>query len=279
MNRKFILLFSLLIIAIGTTGILMNSKDDDNTLADAATLNQEKEVTIMLAQAAHDLSSGSILTKQDYTLKTVMVPESSELIKSDVSNVEHINSHLLKYNVIAGSYITQHMLISRDSDEFIRLHLQKGEIIYRFNIKPQDEYLLDTLSVNDTLSFQLRTLETDKRTGMENGIAIDTNQMNDRKNQSYSLTNIIPNMRIIRIKKHSAGELSEKNSKNQKTESQITGFIEVIIKTEQLDTIHIAEKVGDVFLVPGIQLHDENNKSKNLHDILPKLHTIRELRG
>lgn len=279
MNRKVILLFSLCVVAIGVAGIFSKSEDEDNALINFVESQTEKEVNIVLAQSTHDLSSGTILTNEDYVLKDIMVPKSSELIKSDISNLKNINSHLLKINILSGSYITNEMLVSPDSREFNQLILKSNEIIYRFNIKQQDEYLLNKLSTGDVLSFQLRTRETDKRKGLENSISIDTNEMNDRKEQSYSLTKVIPDMRIIRIKKYSSSELSKETKNNQKPEAELTGYIDVIITTEELALIHIAEGAGDFFLIPNTDLNNEKYKSKNLHDILPQLRTIRELRG
>ncbi|CQD37558.1 hypothetical protein [Yersinia mollaretii] len=280
MNRKFLLLLSLFIVAIGITGIFSNSGDDENNpIGNLVEFNKEKEVSIVLAQSTRTLSSGSILAKGDYALKKIMVPESSEWVKSDVSKIENINRHLLRSNVLAESYITHEMLVSPESDEFSRLILKKGEVIYKLEIKQLEEYLLDTLSAGDLLSFQLRTLETDQRKGTENGISINTNEMNDRKKQSYSLTEIIPDIRIIRVNKYSTSELSEINNNNQKTKDRLAGYIDVVISTDELDLIHIAEKAGDIFLIPSIKPRDQKYKSKNLHDILPKLHTIRELRG
>ncbi|CNH46047.1 hypothetical protein [Yersinia pekkanenii] len=277
MNRKFILLFSLLIVAIGIAGILMNFEDDVNIPYDYVDLRKEKEVSIVLAQSTHDLSSGILLAKNDYALKTITVPETSQLLKSDISNSTNINGHLLKTNLLAGSYITTQVLVSPDSNEFNHLNLQQGEIIYKFDVKQQDDYLLDTLHVGDVLALQLRTLETDKKKGLENGITINTRDLNDRKIQLYSLNKIIPTMKVIRIKKYSTDELSEINDKNQKTDVLLTGYIAVVIKIEEIDIIRIAEKSGDIFLIPSTK--DVNNQTINLHDIIPKLRTTRELRG
>ncbi|EKN6412580.1 tight adherance operon protein, partial [Yersinia enterocolitica] len=150
-------------------------------------------------------------------------------------------------------------------------------VIYKFNLKKQDEYLLDSLNIGDWLSFQLRTLETDKRKGMDNGTTINKKGMNDRQRQSYSLSKLIQKMEIVRIKKYSESELSEINGKNQKTEETLSGYIEVIINMQDLDLIYLAEASGDIILTPSID--DEKHKSKYLHDILPELRTIRELRG
>ncbi|CNL33797.1 hypothetical protein [Yersinia aldovae] len=277
MNRKFLLLFSLLIVAIGATGILINIGDDKDIPNSLVDMKKEKEVSIVLAQSTHDIVSGTLLTQHDYSLKTIIVPESSTLIRSDISNSTNINNNLLKSNILAGSYITKDLLVSPDSDEFLRLNLSKGDVIYKFNIKKHNEYLLDTLQVGDVLAFQLRLLETDKKSGMDNGISINTKDINDRKNQIYSLNKIIPAMRIVRIKKYLEDELSEKNKKNQKTEELLTGFIEVIVKRDELDIIHITEKYGDTFLTPSS--NDEKNKIINLYDVIPKLRTTRELRG
>ncbi|AJJ63795.1 hypothetical protein [Yersinia aldovae] len=277
MNRKFLLLFSLLIVAIGATGILINIGDDKDIPNGFVDMKKEKEVSIVLAQSTHDIASGTLLTQDDYSLKTIIVPESSTLIRSDISNSTNINNNLLKSNLLAGSYITKDLLVSPDSDEFLRLNLSKGDVIYKFNIKQHNEYLLDTLQVGDVLAFQLRLLETDKKSGMDNGISINTKDINDRKNQIYSLNKIIPAMRIVRIKKYLEDELSEKNKKNQKTGELLTGFIEVIVKRDELDIIHITEKSGDTFLTPSS--NDEKNKIINLYDVIPKLRTTRELRG
>ncbi|HDL6964150.1 TPA: tight adherance operon protein [Yersinia enterocolitica] len=279
MNRKFILLLSLLIIAIGITGILMGFEDDKETLKNLATTSNEKEVTIVLAQANSDLLPGTLLSHTDYAVKKIRVPESSELIKNDISEVSNINSYLLKANTLSGSYITRDMLVSPESDEFNHLILQKGEVIYKFQIKQQDDYLLDALSIGNILALQLITLETDKNKGMEHGTAINTKEINDRKKQSYSLNKIIPNMKVVRIKKYSTSELSEKNNKNQKTEDTLVGYISVIIKTEDIEIIHIAEKSGDVLLTLTDKNNDDKNTSINLYDIIPKLRTTRELRG
>lgn len=279
MNRKFLLSFSILIIAIGLTGILMGSEDDKEIMNNLTTTSNEKEVAVILAQATKDLLPGTLLSQTDYAVKKITVTESSELIKNDISENVNINSYLLKVNILAGSYITRDMLASPESDEFNYLNLQKNQVIYKFQIKQQDDYLLDALSIGNMLTLQLITLETDKNKGMEHGLFINTETINDRKKQSYSLNKIIPNMKIVRIKKYSTSELSEKNSKNQKTEDTLVGYIAVIIKTKEIELIHIAEKSGDILLTPQNKNDANNSISTNLYDIIPKLRTTRELRG
>lgn len=279
MNRKFILLLSILIIAIGITGILMGSEDDKKIINNLTTTSNGENVTIVLAQATRDLSSGTLLNNEDYAVKKLSVSESSELINNDISGNKNIKSHLLKTNTLAGSYITKDMLVSPESDEFNYLSLQKGQIIYKFQIKQKDDYLLDALSIGNILTLQLMVLETDKRKGMEHGTGINTKEINDKKKQSYSLNDVISNMKILRIKKYSTSELSEKNNNNQKTEDMLVGYIAVIIKTEDIELIHIAEKSGDTLLIPTKKDDDNKGISKNLYDIIPKLRTTRELRG
>ncbi|MFJ1231707.1 tight adherance operon protein, partial [Yersinia proxima] len=96
MNRKFLLSFSILIIAIGLTGILMGSEDDKEIMNNLTTTSNEKEVAVILAQATKDLLPGTLLSQTDYAVKKITVPESSELIKNDISENVNINSYLLK---------------------------------------------------------------------------------------------------------------------------------------------------------------------------------------
>ncbi len=279
MNRKFILLLSLLIVAVGIVGILINTDNDNDkkNTQDSTELNREQDTNIALAISTHDIPSGTILTANDYAIKKLLVKESSELVKSNISSSADINRHLLKENVLAGSYLTKDMLATPDSDEFNHLVLKKGNVIYKFNLKNQDEYLLDSLNTGDRLSFQLITLETDKRKGMENGTTINKKGMNDRQRQNYSLNKLIQSMEIIRIKKYSKDELAEINGKNRKTEEMLIGYIDVIIDMQDLDLIYLAEASGEIILTPTIG--GEDDKSKYLYDILPELRTIRELRG
>ncbi|QHB33966.1 tight adherance operon protein [Yersinia canariae] len=279
MNRKFILFLSFLIVAVGITGILVNIDNDSNEKAsyDLLELNNEKEINIALAQSTRNLPSGTILRGNDYAIKKLLVKESSELVKSNISSSTNINNYLLKENVLANSYLTKDMLVSPASDNFNHLILKKGDVIYKFNLKKQDEYLLDSLNVGGRVSFQLITLEADNRKGMENGTTINKKGINNRQKQNYSLYKIIQNMEIVRIKKYSESELLEVNGKNKKTEEALTGYIEVIINMRDLDLIYLAEASGDIILTPTIG--GEDNKSKHLHDTLPELRTIRELRG
>ena len=69
MNRKFILLLSILIIAIGITGILMGSEDDKKIINNLTTTSNGENVTIVLAQTTRDLSSGTLLNNEDYAVK------------------------------------------------------------------------------------------------------------------------------------------------------------------------------------------------------------------
>ncbi|WP_042819410.1 hypothetical protein [Yersinia wautersii] len=298
MNRKFLILFSLLIVAIGISGILLNPDKEIPELLNQA--EKRKERNIVLAQTRHDLTAGRLISKEDYSLQNIIVDESSDLVKNDLSHGHRIDGdringdrtdddrtdddrtddhrldgHLLKNNILAGSYLTDEMLISPSSREFSRLNLKHGEIIYKFYITEKNEYLLKTLNPGDFLSFQLLTLETNKTKGMENGIAIDSKSMNSKQKQKYSLNNVIPDMPILSIKTYSPDELSVKNNKNNKTEEYSLGYIEVIMKIQNLEFIHTVEKAGEVFLTPKSGDH----KRIDLDDIIPTLQTIRELRG
>lgn len=51
MNRKLILLFSLVIVTVGVAGILNNNKDDANNLTSFGEQKKEQNVDILLAQA------------------------------------------------------------------------------------------------------------------------------------------------------------------------------------------------------------------------------------
>lgn len=79
MNRKFLILFSLLIVAIGISGILLNP---DKEIPELLTQTEKrKERNIVLAQTRHDLTAGTLISKEDYSLQNITVDESSDLVK------------------------------------------------------------------------------------------------------------------------------------------------------------------------------------------------------
>ncbi|MEY4475842.1 MAG: hypothetical protein RL248_1609 [Pseudomonadota bacterium] len=73
MNRKFLLLFSLLIVAIGVAGILINIEDDKNKPYDFVEPKKANEVDIVLAQSIRDLASGTLLTKNGHVFNPVII--------------------------------------------------------------------------------------------------------------------------------------------------------------------------------------------------------------
>lgn len=89
MNRKFLILFSLLIVAIGISGILLNP---DKEIPELLTQTEKrKERNIVLAQTRHDLTAGRLISKEDYSLQNIIVDESSDLVKNDLSRGHRID--------------------------------------------------------------------------------------------------------------------------------------------------------------------------------------------
>ncbi|EIR54570.1 hypothetical protein YPPY14_0843, partial [Yersinia pestis PY-14] len=89
MNRKFLILFSLLIVAIGISGILLNP---DKEIPELLTQTEKrKERNIVLAQTRHDLTAGTLISKEDYSLQNITVDESSDLVKNDLSHGHRID--------------------------------------------------------------------------------------------------------------------------------------------------------------------------------------------
>ncbi|WP_174889282.1 hypothetical protein [Candidatus Williamhamiltonella defendens] len=275
MNYRVVLLFSILIIVIGVFGLLTNNKDDKKDLItnDTNVIN-EKKVYVLLAKAKENLAIGALLNKKDYILSHQELPESSPLVKNNLSPLSSIEGFLLKNNLEKNAYITRKMIAEPESPDFIKFNLESGKMIYTFEIGKKNQYLLNLFHPGDHVSLQLRTAESSNSNQINNPdhISIKSNNSSTNNNQDYVLTKIIPDIQIVSIKKYSDEESSKINKNNK---NYTLGYIDVSIKVSDLETIFMTEQSGDLILVPMKGSSQENK----LSTIMPKLKVIKELRG
>ncbi|WP_174888448.1 hypothetical protein [Candidatus Hamiltonella defensa] len=275
MNYRVVLLFSILIIVIGVFGLLTNNKDDKKDLITNATnVISEKKVYVLLAKAKENLAIGALLNNKDYILSHQELPESSPLVKNNLSPLSSIEGFLLKNNLEKNAYITRTMIAEPESPDFIKFNLESGKMIYTFEIGKKNQYLLNLFHPGDHVSLQLRTAESSNSNQINNPdhISIKSNNSSTNNNQDYVLTKIIPDIQIVSIKKYSDEESSKINKNN---ENYTLGYIDVSIKVSDLETIFMTEQSGDLILVPMKGSSQENK----LSTIMPKLKVIKELRG
>lgn len=275
MNYRVVLLFSILIIVIGVFGLLTNNKDDKKDLITNATnVISEKKVYVLLAKAKEKLAIGALLNNKDYILSHQELPESSPLVKNNLSPLSSIEGFLLKNNLEKNAYITRTMIAEPESPDFIKFNLESGKMIYTFEIGKKNQYLLNLFHPGDHVSLQLRTAESSNSNQINNPdhISIKSNNSSTNNNQDYVLTKIIPDIQIVSIKKYSDEESSKINKNNK---NYTLGYIDVSIKVSDLETIFMTEQSGDLILVPMKGSSQENK----LSTIMPKLKVIKELRG
>ncbi|ACQ67080.1 hypothetical protein BJP44_01505 [Candidatus Williamhamiltonella defendens] len=275
MNYRVVLLFSILIIVIGVFGLLTNNKDDKKDLITNATnVISEKKVYVLLAKAKENLAIGALLNNKDYILSHQELPESSPLVKNNLSPLSSIEGFLLKNNLEKNAYITRTMIAEPESPDFIKFNLESGKMIYTFKIGKKNQYLLNLFHPGDHVSLQLRTAESSNSNQINNPdhISIKSNNSSTNNNQDYVLTKIIPDIQIVSIKKYSDEESSKINKNNK---NYTLGYIDVSIKVSDLETIFMTEQSGDLILVPMKGSSQENK----LSTIMPKLKVIKELRG
>ncbi|ATW30194.1 hypothetical protein BJP41_07550 [Candidatus Williamhamiltonella defendens] len=278
MNYRVVLLFSILIIVIGVFGLLTNNKDDKKDLITNATnVISEKKVYVLLAKAKENLAIGALLNNKDYILSHQELPESSPLVKNNLSPLSSIEGFLLKNNLEKNAYITRTMIAEPESPDFIKFNLESGKMIYTFEIGKKNQYLLNLFHPGDHVSLQLRTVESSNSNQINNPdhISIKSNNSSSNNNQDYVLTKIIPDIQIVSIKKYSDEESSKINKNNKNNKNNMLGYIDVSIKVSDLETIFMTEKSGDLILVPMKGSSQENK----LSTIMPKLKVIKELRG
>jgi len=209
MNKKYALIINIAMLVVGLIGILIYFAINKKPVVVQAPPVVEQQVkepevikeNITVAVAQKDLIKGMRLTKGDYILKTISVPEGSD--EKKLYHVSDIDSWMVGNEIAAGSYVPVDALIIPGSDEYISMSVKPGNIIYGFSITQSDSYLFTNAHAGEGLdiylSYNLRTV-TNENGGVSATPTVNTsNDINDRH---FKL--LLKNKKILSIQSSNA---------------------------------------------------------------------------
>lgn len=185
MNYRLLFIISFLILGIGLGGLffVQNNNDAPPVQIEVSNTEQYKDVVITVAIAERDISQGEILKAEDYrlTTKTLRVKDNEEAndLPEMILNVQPIIEaggtgsllgFLCQENVAKGSYLSQKMLLSPNSEEYISAIIDPNtQVAYVLPVDQTESYLLKTIKTGMNVSLYIK-LERDNDDNVKEGL-------------------------------------------------------------------------------------------------------------
>ncbi|WGE68170.1 SAF domain-containing protein [Actinobacillus equuli subsp. haemolyticus] len=264
MNYRVLFIISTFILVIGFGGLFMlpNAEDSvpqsETAAASTETAKQPEVATKVITTATlnRDLSKGTLIQAEDYTLSELTVPETSPLLSSDLKNlletatVPTLQGFVATENIKAGSLLQPELLITPDDPRFILFSINPHqEVAYRVYIQSAEQYILDSVRSGDSVS--VFSQQTD---------------LAHRERDQGSLVKLADNLTVLQVKTFTAEE--NKDSSEQKKD--FLGYISLKVDAAMLKAFYSLDKQAKLIVLPT----DAAAKAINHRGMF-----IRQLRG
>ena len=274
MNQRILFFLSVIIIAVGITGIVIQkhpTSSDDNL---PATHQEVKKKVIVIAETLKDLKSQHILSDKDYQIRVSEIDQAAQDIR-DISSLgtNNLNGYLIRNSLPKNSVILPTMLEAPGSATFALHSLKPDELLYTYQVKPQDASLLTSLAVGDEVSLYIRLTENQQGQLNTVGMGTESTPGQNKNGVKYTLSRLSGPLSIIEI-------AQDKNQveRGGYGQDETVGRIVLRVNLDQLAALRVVEKVGDILVFPT--RGDKHGKEKiSMDEVLPQLHVVKELRG
>ncbi|MDO5053931.1 MAG: SAF domain-containing protein [Pasteurella oralis] len=256
MNYRMLFIISLLTLVVGIGGILFFPTGDTNTTnesGESIVTEQKPEKLIIIAELKRDISSGTLLQVEDYSLSEITVTEDNPLVNNDLtdvlslSNAKSLQGHLVSQNLKSGSLLSKSVVISPNDPKFLLTSLDpKQEIAFRIYLKPTERYILDTIQTGDYVSVYNQKI---------------TNRSREDSTERYILLKLINKLLVLQVKEFQTIDENNEIIKKDELEDEYIGYINLKVNPEQAKLFYSLEKGSQLIILPAAnQVESTNNK-------------------
>ncbi|MFI8416084.1 pilus assembly protein CpaB [Serratia sp. NPDC078593] len=276
MNHRVLFVLSVTVIVIGLAGIIMQGRHSDDTdSVKTAVSSSVKTKSITIAEALRDLSPHDIIEVKDYRLRTIEIAQDRQ-DERDIRAMgsSDLNGFLVRNHIAKNSAIIAQSVESPTSKTFLLHSLKKNELPYGYLVRPQEEYLLSSLSIGDKVALYIRIAESNKNNGAnDGGMTEGSGSSTGSANKKYALSRVTGPLSILDIQR----EGKKEEVRTFDTEKEV-GKIVLRMNQKQLADLRVVEKTGEILLFPAEDGMGNKQKIK-MDEVLPQFKTIKELRG
>ncbi|EOK7354511.1 pilus assembly protein CpaB [Escherichia coli] len=271
MNHRMLFFLSVIVITVGLAGIFMQKSE---TIPSSIAPTKTPAKTIVVAEATRELKPGHILVPGDYKISTFQINKDEKDIR-DISSLgtRNLNGYLMRNNISQFSSILPEAVESPSSETFLVHSLGPDELPYGYPVRPEDEYLLTSLSAGDKVSLYIRLTEVEKDKETKVGFVPEGSRQADKEMKKYVLSKLSEPLSILQIDK----DKKVKSSGRSYGQAQPVGTIVLRMNRKQLADLRVVEEVGDILLFPAA--NGQGNVKVRMDDVLPQFRSVKELRG
>ncbi|AIU90397.1 hypothetical protein BV918_03565 [Pectobacterium odoriferum] len=264
---------SVAVIAIGVVGIFRGGADD-SPKSEVATVNTK---SITIAEALRDLNPYDIIDVNDYRLRTIEVDKDSD-DERDILTLgsSNLNGFLVRNHLAKNSGIITKSVESPMSKTFLMNSLRKDELPYGYQVTPQEEHLLSSLSIGDKVVLYIRVIDVNKMRGNND----DLMQLQEGGGNGaglsmykYALGRITSPLSIINIQR-----AEKKDNNHSLDDKKYVGKVILRMNQKQLADLRVVENTGEILLFPA-ESSMANKKKIKTDEVLPQFKEVNELRG
>lgn len=197
MKRSGLIVYTVMIV-VGILGLFFYFNQSRTVVPQQVSQPEMKpRQTISVAVAVRDLEATTVLRAEDFQIKTVAVDVGSTDSQFNFMG-KTLNGWALKSAVPAGSWIMPTLLVEPGSNDYLSLFLKPGNILYTFELKKPDNYLLDNIKAGQGVDIYLSYRRVYPK--QEETLEISAEQSREKNLQHNRLKPLMGNKRVLAIR-------------------------------------------------------------------------------
>ncbi|TCT87798.1 pilus assembly protein CpaB [Gibbsiella quercinecans] len=197
MKRSGLIVYTVMIV-VGILGLFFYFNQSHTVVPQQVSQPEIKpQQTISVAVAVRDLEATTVLRAEDFQIKTVAVDVGSTDSQFNLVG-KTLDRWALKSAVPAGSWIMPTLLVEPGSNDYLSLFLKPGNILYTFELKKPDNYLLDNIKAGQGVDIYLSYRRVYPK--QEETLEISAEQSREKNLQHNRLKPLMGNKRVLAIR-------------------------------------------------------------------------------
>lgn len=212
-----------------------------------------QEEIIRIAVAKRDLAAKTVLTPDDYQIKSLTIPKAGPEKAQYSMLYSSINDFALAEPIAEGAYISGNSLVEPGSTEYIAMFLAPGAVLYTFGIPSSDSYLFDNLKAGQGIDIYL---SYGKKSGGDGTHEIVSPSPNIRDTR---LQMLMQNKRILAMHSATSNTAVKKGGSAQDSANQIM----VEMTSSEIKMLKGLEGKSQLLLFPAFSQQQEKKANGN----------------
>ncbi|HID7510777.1 TPA: hypothetical protein ACXHW4_004699 [Enterobacter hormaechei] len=233
--KKHLVVIYIAMICVGIVGVIYYLQFNQNSSTSQKNTNTTvvRMTTVTVAQALRDLDRLSVLSRNDYILKNITVPEHDKLVSFDVRNIG-LTNQALRNAVKSNDFIPPSSLIEAGSDEYLSFMMKPGHVIYPVTLQPSDYYLLRNVREGNAVDIYIAFTVGVNREGQQD-LSSPTKNLKDNKLRALIYNKPVLSVRTEKVKNDNGLEeerhvmLVDLSDKDLKVLKNIEGKVRIAI--------------------------------------------------